>query len=142
MRVDEARHQYMSIRRHDRDISIRINGDRTHRYALNDVVSNQHIGGRRKRGTLAVKDADVLKQRCRAAAHQHRWGIAPGAAKSKSCARLAGQSPTRSAAITNDGRSMNFNGISPSQSELTLHSRKHLSVCAGNKVIEDRAQSP
>ena len=37
------------------------------RDALNGVASDQHIGRRRERGALAVEDADVLKQRDRAA---------------------------------------------------------------------------
>ena len=61
VRIDEAWHQHTSVRRNDADIGIRIDRDRARRYALNGVASHQHIGRSRKRGTLAVEDADILK---------------------------------------------------------------------------------
>ncbi len=67
MRVNEAWHQHPPVCRNHEDFSVRVDGDRVRRYALNDVASNQHIGGSRERGTLTVEDADVLKKRCSAA---------------------------------------------------------------------------
>ena len=61
MRVDQAWHQHAPVRRNDADVGIRVDGDRAHRYALNGVAPNQHIGRSRERGALTVEDADVLK---------------------------------------------------------------------------------
>ena len=63
MRVDKTRHQHASIPRNNADIGICIDGDRIQRDSLNLVVSNQHVGRARERGTFTVEDADILKER-------------------------------------------------------------------------------
>ena len=63
MRVDKTRHQHAPIPCNNADIGICVDGDRIHRYSLNLVASNQHIGRSRERGSLTVEDADILKKR-------------------------------------------------------------------------------
>ena len=68
MCVDQARHQHAPVRRDDPDVGILVDRDRVHRDAGDGVASNQYIGRSRECGTLAIEDADVLKQRYRTAA--------------------------------------------------------------------------
>ena len=44
MRVDQAWHQHAPVCRDHAHVSIRLDGDRVHGYALNGVASDQHIG--------------------------------------------------------------------------------------------------
>ncbi len=118
MRVDEAWHQHVSIRRHDRDISIRVNGNRTHRYAFNDVVSNQHVEGAESIDAVTVEDADVFRMTSdQPPTHQIGGGSAP---------ELLSRSPPdwldkiHQECVSAQHEAHRFQWYSPSQSESTF----------------------
>ena len=111
MRVDKTRHQNASIPRNNADIGICIDGDRIQRDSLNLVVSNQHVGRGRERGSLTVEDADILKERDVAASQSRRRRCQTRCFQGGvTLPRLARQTPSKSGYnTTSDGLGMSFN---------------------------------
>lgn len=73
MRVDQAGHQHAPGRRNRPDLGIGVDGDRACRYARDDAVFDQDVGGRRKRGALTIEDANILKKRRASADRGGEW---------------------------------------------------------------------
>jgi hypothetical protein len=64
VRVNQARHQHPTALCDNADVGVSVNGNRSYRYAFDNVSSDENIGGGRQSGALAIEDADVLKERC------------------------------------------------------------------------------
>jgi hypothetical protein len=62
VRVNEPWHQHPTARRNNADVSVSVNGNRSWRYALDNVPSDENIGRSRQCGALAIEDTDVLKK--------------------------------------------------------------------------------